>query len=199
MEIKVIEVDGDLGKALREAFEMVAAVSDTDVFKRVALRTIDRTARESADMMVCAKSYGGLSQDDLAELYTPEDGRGLIASREELEARIVAMCEGPHAHEAVWLEDDAVCFHDMREPGGVERKPFPTCDEHGPLLRTMAGRYVERLGPYWACYIAAGAYALGEGADKSKEEVMAHAVKVYADAGLESKGKVNLSVSEYYD
>lgn len=197
MEIKVIEMDVSGGlAALRELLAVMA--EGPAGFKRAALKNVDRATSESAGTLVAATMYHSMSDEDKAGLFARPDD--LIVSPEEAVARMEAMRTGPHKDVAIWMEDDAVCFHDLREPDGVMRKPFPTCQKHGGPLRTMAQRYVDKLGPYWAAYIPASLWAMSPEAEGlTDEEVKARVAAIYAERGLEPVHTMNLNVAEFYD
>lgn len=194
MEIKVIELEANGGLA-----GLLAMLAEgPDGFKRAALKNVDKAASDSADMMVACIMYPDMSDEDKAHLYADPDD--LIANREELEARMEAMRNSPRKDVAVWLEDDAVCFHDLREADGVLRKPFPTCQKHGDPLRTMAQRYVDRIGPYWAAYIPASLYAMSpEATDLTPDELKPRVAAIYAERGLKPMDNMDLNVAEFYD
>lgn len=167
------------------------------LFKPMALKKIDRSASESTDMLITAIVFPTLSEEEKAECFTEREGQTLLVSREEAEARMKAMREGPHAHEVMWLEDDAVCFHDVREPEGVLRRPIPKCADHGPLIRTMAERYIARVGSRWSLLAKSKAHVLIHEDTMAPEEQKAYISTMYAEAGIDPHERVLLDESFY--
>lgn len=200
MDIKVIELDGmgGLGGLLHALMGGDMHDMPIQAFKHMALRSTDKAAKDSADMLSSAIMYPTLTEEELAQTWADE--RDAIAPREVLEARMAAMLAGPNADKVIWLEGDNVCFHDFREEDGVQRRPIPNCKDHGPLIRTMATRYVEKLGPYWACAVLATVEMMKpENENLSQAEKMAIVTALYAEKGLEPRSNIELNTVEFYD